>query len=96
LNSPFDERGMAGLPDVRKMRFQLIDDAREICVNRTRLNVMRHESHEKGQGVGCGVNGKAMQIAESEIGIEVWRICTKGTGVESHTQKDGAFVDETL
>ena len=48
------------------------------------------------QGLGGWVNGQSVKFAECEVGVCSRGIGVGGGGVDSHSEEDGALVDETV
>ena len=48
------------------------------------------------QGFRCWVDGECVKFTEGEVGVCGRGVGVGGGGVDSHSEKDGALIDEAL
>ena len=82
--------------NVREERLKVVTNAGQVRFNGFGVNMCTLEGHIVTQGLGGGVNGQGVKFAEREVGVCGGGIGVGGGGVDSHSEEDGALVDETL
>ena len=64
------------LLDIRMKRFELIANAREVGVYRSRLDVVCHIDGVEAESIGGWIDGEVMRPADGKVGIECRAVCS--------------------
>ena len=96
LQGALEEGGCAVGVNVGEERFEIVANAREVGFDGLWVDMGTLESDVVTQGLRGWVNRQCVKFTEREVGVCGRGIGVCGGGVDGHSEKDGALVDEPL
>lgn len=91
-----NESSLPCLANAREVGFKLLADAREIGVDRVRLDMVTHVDGVEAESVWGGVYRHVVKADEGEVGVQGGTIVVPGTNINGLSQCDCSFSDEPL
>ena len=91
-----NEPSLSAFLYMREVRFQLLANAREICVNRVGFDVMTHPDGVEAECVCVRLYGQVVEAHKGQVGVQGRTVIVPGTSVNSLSEHNSSFLNEPL
>lgn len=91
-----NESSLLCLVNVREIGFKLLADAREVGVDRVRLDIVAHVGGVEAESIWCGLYRHVMKVDKGQVGVQGRTIVVPGADINGLSQHDCLFFDQLL